>query len=500
MPTLANVPPLNARTDPNTLSREAEFAAPEVPPHEALAALWHASGLPPSALSRIALPASGPVLPSSFAVGSAAQASLGAAALAAAEIRHLRGHGRQDVRVERTHALAECAAWFSLDGVEPAVWDKISGLYPCGEAVGVPGWVRIHANFAHHRDGALRLLGYPPGPGTEREAIIDALRHWNAEDLETAAANAGLVVAALRRMDEWDRHPQSTAVAVQAPLTIERIEDDATVPPIAWPDLSIRARPLTGLRVLDLTRILSGPAGCRALAAHGADVLMVNSPTLPNIETIAELSRGKRSAHLDLRTESGRDGLRSLVSGAHVFVQGYRPGGLAGLGFDPRTLARLRPGIVAASLSAYGPSGPWADRRGFDSLVQTAMGFNDAEGAAAGDGVPRAMPLQILDYAAGFLLAFGVQVALMRQQREGGSWHVQVSLAGAGHWLRGLGRVSGEINLPKQEGWMKPFLVSEPSGFGRLVGVRHAAELAETPPDWRLPSMLPGTHPPAWAS
>ena len=248
----------------------------------------------------------------------------------------------------------------------------------------------------------------------------------------------------MRSFDEWDRHPQSAAVAA-LPVSLERLDDDADTPPLAWPALQAAMRPLTGLRVLDLTRILAGPVGCRTLAAHGADVLMVNSPNLPNIDAIAELSRGKRSAHVDLRSETGRETLRALLGGAHVFVQGYRPGGRADLGFDPRTLARLRPGIVTASLSAYGQSGPWAGRRGFDSLVQTATGFNDAEATAAGATTPQALPIQILDFASGFLLAFGVQAALMRQQREGGSWHVQVSLAGVGRWLHGLGRVANEF-------------------------------------------------------
>ena len=464
----------------------------------ALDGLWHDALLPAASLARIELHGSAPGIPSSFAVGDAAQASLGAAALAAAEIRHVRGHGRQDVRVDRMHALAECAGWFSIDGVTPPTWDKISGLYPCGDLVGAPGWVRIHANFAHHRDGALRLLGCAPGPDTERDAVLSALRHWQAEAFETAAAEAGLVVAALRDFDEWDRHPQSAAIEPR-PVRIERIDARAEAAPIAWPALAATGRPLAGLRVLDLTRILAGPVGCRTLAAHGADVLMVNSPNLPNIDAIAELSRGKRSAHIDLRSEPGRETLRELVRGAHVFVQGYRPGSLAALGFDPQTLASLRPGIVAASLSAYGPSGPWAGRRGFDSLVQTATGFNHAEASAAGATTPRALPVQILDFASGFLLAFGVQAALMRQQREGGSWHVQVSLAGTARWLRGLGRVAGGLDAPRHDGVPGHFLVSEPSGFGRLLGVRHAAELADTPPLWRLPSMPPGTHRPVWA-
>jgi crotonobetainyl-CoA:carnitine CoA-transferase CaiB-like acyl-CoA transferase len=193
--------------------------------------------------------------------------------------------------------------------------------------------------------------------------------------------------------------------------------------------------------VLELTRILAGPVAGRTLAAYGADVLLVNSPALPNIDAIADTSRGKRSAHVDLRTDAGRDTLRVLVRDAHVFMQAYRPGALDALGFGAETLAAIAPGIVCVSLSAYGHVGPWAGRRGFDSLVQTATGFNVAEAQAAGAASPKAMPVQILDYAAGFLMAFGTAVALRRQATEGGSWHVRVSLAGTGRWLRSLGRV-----------------------------------------------------------
>ncbi|MFT4267949.1 MAG: CoA transferase, partial [Xenophilus sp.] len=267
-------------------------------------------------------------------------------------------------------------------------------------------------------------------------------------------------------------------------------------PPLALPALEARQRPLAGVRVLDLTRILAGPVGGKVLAAYGADVLLVNAPHLPNIGAIADTSRGKRSALVDLETDAGRQALRHLAGGAHVFVQGYRPGALAARGFSPEALAALRPGIVCVSLTAYGTQGPWSARRGFDSLVQTAMGFNHAEGEAAGDGRPRALPMQILDEATGFLIAFGAAAALARQQREGGSWHVQVSLAQTGHWLRGLGRVPGGLAAPRPEA--APFVERSASGFGTLDAIRHAAQLARTPAGWVAPSMPPGAHSPAW--
>ncbi|MFN6994456.1 MAG: CoA transferase, partial [Aquincola tertiaricarbonis] len=324
------------------------------------------------------------------------------------------------------------------------------------------------------------------------------LRHWNAEGFEAAAADAGLVVAAARSFEQWDSHPQGVAVAAQPVVRINRIEPAGQAGgPLAWPALaSDDAPPLSGLRVLDLTRILAGPVAGRTLAAYGADVMLVNSPSLPNIAAIADTSRGKRSVLIDLMDEPGRATLRGLAAQAHVFLQGYRPGALAGFGFSAEALARLRPGIVVVSLSAYGAEGPWAGRRGFDSLVQTATGFNLAEALAAGSHTPRALPLQILDYAAGYLLAFGAQAALWRQQHEGGSWHVQVSLAGVGAWLRSLGRLPGGLQVVPPS--FDPYLVQEASGFGALTVLRHPVRFSRTPPAWQRPSMPPGSHPPRW--
>lgn len=467
-----------------------------MPAWQAARDLWQGLGLPSDALAMLELSGTAPVLPSSFAVATAAQASLGAAALAAAELWQLRGDApqRQHVTVPREHAVLECLGWFTIDGREPLVWDKLSGLYPCGADAGQAGWVRIHANFAHHRDGALKLLGLPTGQSTEKPSVIQALRAWPALDFEAAAAQAGLVVSAARSFDEWDAHPQAQALKDQPVVRLTRIGE---APPRAWPRLPAGSQPLQGLRVLDLTRILAGPVAGRTLAAYGADVMLVNAPHLPNIDAIADTSRGKLSTHIDLRAPQGQAQLHALLQEAHVFMQAYRPGGMADLGLAPQALARLRPGIVAVSLSAYGPEGPWSSRRGFDSLVQTATGFNLAEAAAAGSPDPKPMPLQILDYAAGYLLAFGAQAALWKQAHEGGSWHVEVSLAGVGQWLRSLGRIpDGFSHTGKPD--LKPYLAHEPSGFGQLLTMRHAAVFSATPARWKRKAMPPGTHPPVW--
>jgi len=452
-------------------------------PAAALASLWRAALLSDDALARVALSGAEPVLPSSFAVGTAAQVSTAAAALAASEIGRMRNGLVQDVAVDMRHAALECCAFFTVDGKRLELWDKLAGLYRCRD-----GWVRLHTNFAHHRDGVLRLLGLPEGAQTPRAAVAGALADWPALDFESAASDAGMVVAALRSFDAWDAHPQSAAVAAQPLVAIERIGDAA---PLAWPVLPAECRPLEGLRVLDLTRILAGPVGTRALAAYGADVLMVNAPHLPNIEAIIDMSRGKRSALADLRNAEGRAALFAALREAHVFVQSYRPGSLARLGLDAATLARERPGLVQVSLSAYGDTGPWGAKRGFDSLVQTATGFNLAEAEAAGASEPKALPMQILDMASGMLLAWGAQTALMRQQAQGGSWHVKVSLARTAAWLRGLGRVSDATQGPRAE--FDALLQSFPSAWGEVHAVSHAAKLSRTPAAWTRAAVRPGT-------
>lgn len=452
---------------------------------ETLTNLWQLAGLPAGALGSVDLPGRDPVFPSTFAIGEAAQSTIAAAALGACELAHARGQPRQRVSVDMTHAAVECTAWFTVESVEPETWGAFSGLYRCAD-----GFVRVHANFEHHQNGALDVLGLDPKTATRADAER-ALLNWRARDFEDACAGRGLVVAMLRSFDEWDATPHAQALAAQPVMTIERIGD---APPRALPPLPADAPPLAGIRVLDFTRILAGPTGGRALAAFGADVMMVNSPHLPNIPAIADLSRGKRSAHLDLHDEADRATLYRLIDEAHVFSQGYRPGGLAALGFGPEEVAARRPGIVYVSLSAYGTQGPWADRRGFDSLVQTAMGFNAAEGES--EGKPRALPMQMLDMASGFLMAFGAAAALCKQQREGGSWHVEVSLAQTGHWLRGLGRVQGGLQTARPD--VTAYAEESESGFGVLRAVRPSARMERARVGYALPSVPPGTSEPRW--
>lgn len=456
-----------------------------------LTGLWTLGGGDPAALETVTLSGQEPVVPSSFRVDAAAQAAIAAAGLAAASIRQARSGQAQTVTVDMTHAAVECRSerYLRVEGKPPPpMWDPIAGVYHTGDH----RYVRLHTNFPHHRDNVCKVLGCK----AEREDVQRALMGWEGEAFETAAYAGGCVVALMRSREEWLATPQARALESLPLLTIEKIGD---APPRPWPS---GARPLAGLRVLDLSRVIAGPVAGRTLAAHGADVMLVSSPNLPSIPwLVIDTGRGKLSAFADLRTEQGRETLRSLVAEADIFSQGYRPQALAALGFSPQQVAAISPGIVYVSLSAYGPVGPWAERRGFDSLVQTATGFNHAEGEAAGVAGPKELPMQILDHVTGYLMAFGAMMSRARQAREGGSWHVRVSLAQTGRWLWDLGRrPDGFAAREPGEDVVAQLTEPAPSGFGPLRAVRHAAILSATPAFWARPAVPLGASPPAWPS
>jgi len=470
--------------DPSPMTTSIVESDPSV-----LADLWRLAGGDSAALSRVALTGADPVLPSSFRIGACAQATLAAAGLAASEIWRERTGRAQQVRVDMRHAAIEFSSerYLSIDGQgDRPAHSPVHGLFRTRDG----RQVRLHAGFPHHRDRVVKILGAQP----TRESVAAALARCDAFEFEDAAFDAGCVVAALRTADEWAVHPQGLALASSLPLIIERIGD---APPRPLPPGD---RPLSGLRVLDLTRVIAGPVCGRTLAAHGADVIRIASPHLPFIDwLVKDTGRGKLSAHVDLATVAGRDTLRALLADADVFVQGYRPGSIAAHGFSSADLARERPGIVAVSLCAWGYEGPWSHRRGFDSLVQTASGYNHAETEAARSDETLEMPCQTLDHGSGQLMALGAMMARLRQAREGGSWHVRVALAATGRWLWGLGRVPDgfSVRRPAREA-VADLLESSVTPYGTMRGVRHSALLSETPPRWDRPSVPLGSHPPRW--
>jgi hypothetical protein len=317
---------------------------------------------------------------------------------------------------------------------------------------------------------------------------------WDGEAFETAAYAGGCVVALMRSHDEWSATPHAKVLAELPLISITKIGDAAPKP---WP---AGDRPLAGIRVLDLSRVIAGPVAGRTLAAHGADVLLISGLGLPAIPWLTiDTGRGKLTSFVELKSEQGRGVLRDLLAVADIFSQGYRPRAIAGLGFSPEDAARINPGIIYVTLSAYGHAGPWVERRGFDSLVQTATGFNHAEGQAAGVDGPKELPAQMLDHATGYFMAFGAMMAKARQAREGGSWHVQVSLAQTGRWLWNLGRVAEGLAVEDLTGAaVKPYIEEAGSGFGALRSVKHSALLSRTPAFWARPAMPLGSHPPQW--
>ncbi|KAJ6620727.1 CoA-transferase family III domain-containing protein [Mycena sp. CBHHK59/15] len=458
--------------------------------------LWAASALESGFLSRLNLsnqPNS--VIKSSFKLGDVAQTTIGLSGLSAAQFHLLRTGIDQEVKVDARHAALEfhTEAWYTLDGSLPGgIWDSIAGLYITKD----DSFVRIHTNFPHHRKGILFILNVPDTPETSRTMVQAALRTWNAIEFETEAASRGMCATALRSFAQWELHPHAQALQGVPPVQLIKIGDA--------PKRGISGdftRPLDGIRVLDLTRVLAGPVAGRTLAAHGADVLLITSPRLPSLPFDADTSRGKRTTQLDLTLSSDHEKLKELAASADVFLQAYRPGGLQEKGFGSQELAALRPGIICANLRAWGWEGPWKDRRGFDSLVQTATGFNVAEAEAyaeytSGEGSlqPRPLPVQALDHAAGYLLAYGINTALCKTITEGGSWEVRVSLAAVGQWIRSLGQLPAEEafgpearSLPPRGLPLDPEITGlsipwrSEHGERTMTALRHAAVLSRTP-------------------
>lgn len=437
----------------------------------------------------VAFSGADPVFPTPYGVGTAGAAALGAVGAAVAHLWKLRTGRLQSVAIDLRAAAAamRSARYLRIDGKAPELWDPLSGFYPVKDG----RWVNLHCNFPVHRQAAARVLGAPP----ERAAMEAASRSWEGLALEDAVHAAGGCAGFARTAEEWLHHPQAAAVATQPLLEITRIGD---APPRPLPE---GPRPLSGVRVLDLTRVLAGPTCARTLAEHGADVLKISGAHLPDSGPVElDTGIGKLSAFVDLRAPEGVEALRALLRDADVFSQSYRPGALAAKGFSPEQAAALRPGIVTVTLNAWGWAGPWAARRGFDSIVQTVSGMAYAQGAGSDPLKPKLMPVSAIDYVSGYLMAFGALVALGRRATEGGSWHVRVSLARVGKWIADLGTIDDFASVPGElAGQELTSLLGEmQSPAGRILHLRPVLQLSETPPFWARPPVPPGTHPAAW--
>ena len=444
-------------------------------------------GRMPQADDRLEIAGTGdPVFPTPFRIAEAAGAVLGAAGLALSDLWRLRGNAAQSVRIDTRSAAASLrsSVYVTRDGVKPKFWDPLVGHYRTRDA----RHIFLHTNHAHHRAAALRLSG---AAGDSRADLEEAVAKLDAFDFETALAAADGIGAVTRSRNEWNASAQGRAVAGLPLFTIEKIGDAPAR------KLSDAARPLSGIRVLDLTRVLAGPTAGRLLAEHGADVLHLAAPHTPyQTELLYDTGPGKRCAWLDLDTQDGPAQLRDLAASADVFLQSYRPGALAQRGFGAEDLAKLRPGIVVTELCAYGHEGPWRTRRGFDSVVQNAMGLAATQSTLE---TPKNMPVQALDYIGGYVAALGTMLALAQQAQEGGSWRVRTSLAQIGHFLASLGTIDArdaQADLPPDE--IAKLMVEVASPFGRIGHFKPVLELDRTPGFYARPPEPFGTSKPEW--
>jgi len=454
---------------------------------DALAELWGLGGLESDPVDEIELSGPEEILASVFRVGAVAVASTAAATLAAREILRLKGGGVGAVSVDGRHASLAFRSerYLTVDGHSPpSPWSPLSGYYQTFDG----GWIQLHCNFEHHAAGVLAELSC----AADRPAVEAAILERDRFDLEDALAARAMCATAFRSPTEWAEHPQSVAVKTLPVVEIVQIGD---APPQPLPTGTDRA--LRSVRVVDQTRVIAGPVCARFLAAHGATVMRVGAVHLPVIDSILpDTGMGKLAVDLDLRMADQKQRFIDLVSDADVVVQGYRPDGLSSLGLGPNDLAEQRPGIVYASLSAYGHAGPWAHRRGFDSLVQTASGICWAGMEAAGAERPKPLPAQALDHASGYLLAYGTLVALHRRATIGGSWLVRTSLAQVANWLAGLGMHDGlEIEEPD---WPDDLRVSCDGALGNIGVIRPIGFLEGAQPRWERCAPVLGSSPPKW--
>ncbi|GAA1095044.1 CoA transferase [Streptomyces javensis] len=447
----------------------------------ATAHAWAALGGDPALLERVTYrPVSGG-LPARLPVAELARATVGVCSLAAAELGARRSGGA--VPAVRVDEGAVATAFISerhlrIDGRKPTNFAPLSGFWRAAD-----GWVRTHANYPHHRARLLTALGLPDDGEPDELAAALAARPARAIQ-ETVYAAGGLAVAVAE--------PGESEIPLGAlPLIESRRVGDASPRRLGEAPL-----PASGVRVLDLTRVIAGPVATRTLALLGADVLRIDSPRLPeDPDAHADTGFGKRSAALDLAAPEDRRTFEALLADADVVVTGYRPGALDHFGLAPDTLLERHPGLVVAQLCAWGWSGPWAGRRGFDSLVQAATGIAAIEAKGDGDGPPGALPAQALDHGTGYLLAAAVLRALTERHDAGGGRHLRLSLAGTASWLT-HGVASAQVDGPAHD--PAPWLTETASDLGTLHHARAPIATPAGPLDWARPSGRLGADTPRW--
>ncbi|PUB39719.1 CoA transferase [Pseudomonas sp. GV047] len=423
-------------------------------------------------------------LPSTFAVTELASASIGAAGQAVAQLIRQRTGRLPDVTVDRRLA----SFWFSSSirprGWQvPPLWDPVAGDYASAD-----GWIRLHTNAPHHRAAAERVLGTV----ADRAGMAGKVAAWNAAELEQAIVDQGGCAAQMRAWQAWQQHPQGLAVNAEALVQRQTFETTTDKP---WH--GSLARPLAGLKVLDLTRVLAGPVASRFLAGLGADVLRIDSPTWNEPGVVPEMTLGKRCARLDLKTPEGRRVFEHLLRDADILFHGYRADALEHLGYTAPELQHLAPGLIDVSLNAYGWSGPWRNRRGFDSLVQMSSGIAEAGMRWKHADKPLPLPLQALDHATGYLMAASAIQALGERLQSGRGGSARLSLARTATLLVQAGQVPDQPALREEEPGDQG-LVVEQTAWGQAHRLLPPLTISGTPLQWDLPAGELGSHRPQW--
>jgi crotonobetainyl-CoA:carnitine CoA-transferase CaiB-like acyl-CoA transferase len=453
-------------------------------------------GLPAELAARLEVVGEGGTPEPRLAVEDIGVACVGAALLAAARLEEARAGEWPAPALDRGQARAALVSerLFRVDG-EPAgaSFAPASRFWRAAD-----GWIRTHANYPWHREALLRAVG-----AADDDALAAAIASRPAAEVEEAAFAAGGIAAKVRTPAEWREHPQGTAVAAE-PL-VERTRLGDAVPRGAKstygvdnePRKGFDGMPATGVRVLDFTRVIAGPVCARYLGALGADVLRIDPPDLPDFEPgqPGDTLLGKRSGFLDLGGQVGARRLDGLLADADVVLLGYRPGALARFGLTPEELAARHPGLVVMELAAWGHTGPWRERRGFDSIVQAASGIAAVE--AGPDREPGALPCQLLDHGTGYLAAAAVLAALVEQREHGASHLARLSLARTARWLLGEGEADGAAGRPRWHEDGAAFAAAvgdDPS----LTAVPPPGSLGGAPLAWRRPAARYGVADPAW--
>ena len=438
-------------------------------------------------------------LPSHLPVEDTAIACAGAALLAAAELQAQRGGPvARTARLDRGHVATafRSEAYLRLNGAPAgAGFAPLSRFWPTRD-----GWVRTHGNYPWHREALLRALG----TGEDPDQVAAAIAGRAAHEVEDLVVGAGGIAATVRTEAQWRTEPAGQAVAAARLVEGARLGDAPPRRRAAGPLPGATPRavmppgavlPAAGIRVLDLTRVIAGPVATRYLAALGADVLRLDPPNRPEVPLHPyDGLLGKRSALLDLDTDAAR--LEELLGAADVLVHGYRPHALDRFGLTPGALAERHPGLVVVSLSAWGSTGPWGGRRGFDSIVQAASGIAVAE-SADGDR-PGAMPCQLLDHGTGYLCAAAALRGLADQAVAGGTQVRELSLARTAHWLLGSAAAGLAPASGGRAGGTADWLTTLGSAEGAVTVVRPPGQLDERELAWPSPLARYGGDRPAW--